>query len=173
MQIASWEQRARGPLLFLSCSLSIQHPFFSCISDQWMKVENMQVRAANGVCVWVPLPPRRRCSDTALGVDARRLWGISLRSHTRHSLSIASWKRAACREWCRPPPPPQLRLRQLWFFVGLMGQMHSEHTHSLHASFGTVSHAELLSFFNYWQINAFSEGIGKIFLFKYWDFFSN
>jgi hypothetical protein len=50
----------------------------------------------------------------------------------------------------------------------------SEHTHSLHASFGTVSHAELLSFFNYWQINAFSEIlIVDIIFFKYWNFSSN
>lgn len=59
-----------------------------------MKVENMQVRAANGVCVWVP---RRRCSDTArthtaLGVDAR-VYGVFRFVPTLVTL-FASWKSA-------------------------------------------------------------------------------
>jgi hypothetical protein len=67
-----------------------------------MKVENMQVRAANGVCVWVPLP-RRRCSDTAhthhaaLGVDAR-VYGVFRSVPTLVTLSLLHRGNALCTE---------------------------------------------------------------------------
>lgn len=132
--IIQWAQRCfLEKVLNANCLLSerarpralYSPPFFQL--HKWSMNESRKYAGAS--CKWGVLVYGCRAADVlqiqpALGVDAR-VYGVfrsvpTLVTLSRLRLHIA-WKSAAARKWCRP----QLRLRHLWFFVGLMGQMHS------------------------------------------------